>query len=410
MDRLRAATLAASFTVLALGACSTPPRADAADFTTQARRIHADLPVFDGHNDLPGAIRERTLENFDACDIGAARAEFHTDLPRMIAGGVGAQFWSVYVPASTERTGDALERTLEQCDLVHRMAARYPQFLELAANSDDVERIRASGKVASLLGIEGGYSIENSLAALRMFHTLGVRYMTLTHNDTTAWADSATDAPKHGGLSEFGERVVREMNRIGMLVDISHVSHACMDDVLRISSAPVIASHSSAYALAPHPRNVPDDILVRVARNGGLVMVNFASGFIVRENAEKTANLTQERRRIAEQYPDPAERAERLRALQDSLQLRRGELRDVVDHIEHIARVAGVDHVGLGSDFDGVGLLPEGLDDVADYPGVTAELLARGWSERDVRKVLGENALRVLRAAEREAQRLQQQR
>jgi membrane dipeptidase len=180
-----------------------------------------------------------------------------------------------------------------------------------------------------------------------------------------------------------------------------------MDDVLRISSAPVIASHSSAYALAPHPRNVPDDILVRVAQNGGVVLVNFASGFIVRENAEKTANLTQERRRIAQQYPDPAERAERLRALQDSLQLRRGELRDVVDHIEHIARVAGVDHVGLGSDFDGVGMLPEGLDDVADYPGLTAELLARGWSERDVRKVLGENALRVLRAAEREAQRLQ---
>jgi membrane dipeptidase len=240
-----------------------------------------------------------------------------------------------------------------------------------------------------------------------MFHTLGVRYMTLTHNDTTAWADSATDEPKHGGLSEFGERVVREMNRIGMLVDISHVSHACMDDVLRISSAPVIASHSSAYALAPHPRNVPDDILVRVAQNGGVVLVNFASGFIVRENAEKTANLTQERRRIAQQYPDLAERAERLRALQDSLQLRRGELRDVVDHIEHIARVAGVDHVGLGSDFDGVGMLPEGLDDVADYPGLTAELLARGWSERDVRKVLGENALRVLRAAEREAQRLQ---
>jgi membrane dipeptidase len=407
MDRICAAALAASFTTLALAACSAPPRADSADFAAQARRIHADLPVFDGHNDLPGAIRERTFENFDACDIGAARAEFHTDLPRLIAGGVGAQFWSVYVPASTERTGDALERTLEQCDLVHRMAARYPQFLELAANSDDVERIRASGKVASLLGIEGGYSIENSLAALRMFHTLGVRYMTLTHNDTTAWADSATDEPKHGGLSEFGERVVREMNRIGMLVDISHVSHACMDDVLRISSAPVIASHSSAYALAPHPRNVPDDILVRVAQNGGVVLVNFASGFIVRENAEKTANLTQERRRIAQQYPDLAERAERLRALQDSLQLRRGELRDVVDHIEHIARVAGVDHVGLGSDFDGVGMLPEGLDDVADYPGLTAELLARGWSERDVRKVLGENALRVLRAAEREAQRLQ---
>lgn len=382
---------------------------DDADRAAQARRIHASLPVFDGHNDLPGAMRDVTRENFDACDLEQPQPRFHTDIPRLLAGGVGAQFWSVYVSASTEKSGDALERTLEQCDLVHRMVARYRQVFELASSADDVERIRASGKIASLLGIEGGYSIEGSLANLRMFYALGVRYMTLTHSDTTAWADSATDAPRHGGLNEFGERVVREMNRIGMLVDISHVSFECMDDVLRVSSAPIIASHSSAYALAPHPRNVPDDVLARVAKNGGVVMVNFASNFIVRENAEKTAGMFEVRRKLAEQYPDPAERSAKFREWQAGLELRRGTVSEVVDHIEHIARVAGVEHVGLGSDFDGISMLPEGLDDVSCYPAITAELLARGWSESDIRKVLSGNILRVLREAEQVAARLQRE-
>jgi membrane dipeptidase len=380
------------------------PRGTRVTLSERAARLHREkLPVFDGHNDLPGAMRERTLEHFDDCDLAEPRPEFHTDIPRLLTGGVGAQFWSVYVSASTEKTGDALERTLEQCDLVHRMIARYPDVFELASTADDVERIRRSGKIASLLGIEGGYSIEDSLAALRMFYALGVRYMTLTHSDTTSWADSATDAPRHGGLSEFGERVVREMNRIGMLVDISHVSVECMDDVLRVSTAPIIASHSSAFALAPHPRNVPDDILVRVAKNGGVVMVNFASGFIVRENAVKTANMFEVRRQFAEQYPDEAVRREKFREWQASLKLERGTVLDVVDHIEHIARVAGVDHVGLGSDYDGISMLPEQLEDVSGYPYITQELMNRGWSEGDILKVLGDNVLRALREAEKVA-------
>jgi membrane dipeptidase len=407
--------LAKVLAISTLAACAElpaqPPRASLAsdgrvELGERAARLHREeLPVFDGHNDLPGAMRDRTLEHFDDCDLAQPRPEFHTDIPRLRRGGVGAQFWSVYVSARTEKTGDALERTLEQCDLVHRMVARYPDVFELASTADDIERIRGKGKIASLLGIEGGYSIEDSLAALRMFYALGVRYMTLTHSDTTSWADSATDAPRHGGLSEFGERVVREMNRIGMLVDISHVSVDCMDDVLRVSTAPILASHSSAFALAPHPRNVPDDILVRVAQNGGVVMVNFSSGFIVRENAIKTANMFEVRRQLAEQYPDEAVSQEKFREWRASLHLQRGTVRDVVDHIEHIARVAGVDHVGLGSDYDGISLLPEQLEDVGGYPYITQELMNRGWSERDIRKVLGGNALRALREAEKVAAR-----
>jgi membrane dipeptidase len=372
----------------------------------RALAIHASLPVFDGHNDLPGELRDLVRDGFDGCDIARPQPQFHTDIPRLLRGGVGAQFWSVYVPASTERTGDALELTLEQVDLVHRMIARYPGVFELADTADDVERIRESGKIACMMGIEGGYSIENSLAHLRMFHRLGVRYMTLTHSDTTSWADSATDAPRHGGLNEFGEQVVREMNRLGMLVDISHVSVECMEDALRVSSAPIIASHSSAYAIAPHPRNVPDDILRKIAANGGVVMVNFASGFVHPESARKTANVFDVVREMRAKYPDDAEYRAKMSEWRASLDLQRGTVRDLVDHIEHIAKVAGVDHVGIGSDFDGVPMLPEQLDDAAHYPYITQDLLERGWSESDIRKVLGLNAVRALREAERVAQEL----
>jgi membrane dipeptidase len=390
---------------LAVAACAAPPTAPLdrrrpVEPGERALAIHRSLPVVDGHNDLPWAMRERVAESLEGCDISRPQPQFHTDIPRLLQGGVGAQFWSVFVPASTEKAGDALERTLEQVDLVHRMVARYPDVFEMAGTAADVERIRSRGKIACLLGIEGGYSIEGSLAALRMFHALGVRYMTLTHADTTAWADSATDEPKHGGLSDFGEAVVREMNRIGMLVDLSHVSVETMQDALRVSTAPVICSHSSAYALAPHPRNVPDEILRAIAANGGVVMVNFSSGFDVRENAVKTADVFQVRRELEARYTDPAERRRAFREWQAGLELTRGTVRDVVDHVEHVARVAGVDHVGLGSDFDGVSLLPEGLDDVAHYPWITQELLDRGWSERDVRKALGLNVLRALREAE----------
>ena len=398
---------------VSLVSCAAPSRVTSAGASSdrskpvtlgeRALRIHRDLPVFDGHNDLPWALRERGADPLASTDLRQNQAELQTDLPRLRQGGVGAQFWSVYVPNSLDKSGAALETTLEQVDLVRRMIARYPDALELASTADDVERIRASGKIASLMGIEGGYSIEGSLAALRMFHALGVRYMTLTHSDTIPWADSATDAPQHGGLTAFGEEVVREMNRIGMLVDVSHVSVETMDDVLRVSTAPIIASHSSAYALAQHPRNVPDEILRRVAQNRGVVMVNFASGFIVAEAARKSLDFFQVRRELEAKYSDPAELDKALEEWRKAQDMPRGTVRDVVDHVEHIARVAGVDHVGLGSDFDGIRVLPEQLDDVSCYPYITQELLDRGWSERDIRKVLGENALRVLREAERVA-------
>jgi membrane dipeptidase len=328
-----------------------------------ALRIHQSLPVFDGHNDLPWAIRERAGSSLDAADPNHALPDYHTDVPRLLAGGVGAQFWSVYVPAESEAP---LRDTLEQIRLTREMIDRCPD-LELALTADDVDRIRGEHRIASLLGAEGGHAIEGSLDTLRDLFSLGVRYMTLTHNSTLDWADSATDEAVHGGLNEFGRHVVREMNDLGMLVDISHVSPNTMRDAIATSSAPVIASHSSAFTLAAHPRNVPDDVLEMVRGNGGVVMVNFYSAFVKPQSPE-TATLF-----------------------------------DVVDHIEHIAAVAGVDHVGLGSDFDGVDMLPEGLEDVARFPAITAELLRRGWTEPDARKVLGENALRVLRAAEQAA-------
>ena len=323
-----------------------------------AQRIHDSLPVFDGHNDLPWAIREREQGVLDAADPRRSLPDYHTDVPRLLAGGVGAQFWSVYVPADSETP---LSDTLDQITLAKAMIERCDE-MELALTAADVVRIRHEGRIASLLGAEGGHSIEGSIDVLRRLFGLGVRYMTLTHNSTLEWADSATDEAVHGGLNDFGRIVVREMNDLGMLVDISHVSPDTMRHAIEESRAPVIASHSSAHSLAPHPRNVPDDVLEMVRDNGGVVMVNFYPVFV------KPATLL-----------------------------------DVVDHIEHVARVAGVDHVGLGSDFDGIDLVPAGLEDVSRFPAITEELLRRGWSEGDVRKALGENALRALEEAEHSA-------
>jgi membrane dipeptidase len=284
------------------------------------------------------------------------------------------------------------------------MVARYPDTFELVETAADVERIRSEGRIACLLGVEGGYSIQGSLAALRLFHRLGVRYMTLTHSATTEWADSSTDEPRHGGLSPFGEEVVREMNRLGMLVDLSHVSVETMDDALRISTAPVIASHSSCEALAPHPRNVPDALLRRIADNGGVVMVNFYSGYLLAEGAEIVAESADVRRELRARHGDDVEayRAA-MRAWRDEHPIPSGTIHDMVDHIDHVVAVAGIDHVGLGSDYDGVGQLPEQLEDVSSYPRITQVLLDRGYSEAEVRKVLGLNALRALREAERVA-------
>jgi len=364
-------------------------------------RLHREALVFDGHNDLPWALRER-----GDLDLAVSQPALHTDLPRLRAGNVGAQFWSVYVPAETARTGDAAHQTLEQIERVHGLVRRYSDDLELAATADDVVRIHRAGRIASLLGIEGGYSIEGSLPLLSTYHRLGVRYMTLTHADTTEWADSATDEPRHGGLTAFGEEVVREMNRLGMLVDLSHVSVETMEDALRVSRAPVIFSHSSAHAIAEHARNVPDDVLRRVKENGGVVMINFFSGFVVPESARTMAAMFDVRRELRARHADDADYEAAVAAWQEQNPIEPGTLEDVLRHIDHVAEVAGIDHVGLGSDYDGVPVLPEGLEDVSAYPAITRGLVARGYSDEDVRKVLGENVLRVLRGAEKVARKL----
>lgn len=368
--------------------------------TDRAKQIHARCLLVDGHNDLPWKVRENAESSFARLDIARPQKLLHTDIPRLRAGGVGAQFWAAYVPTETIHSRTAARYCLEQIDLIHRMVRQYPDVFELAANADDVERIRKQGKIASLIGIEGGHAIENSLALLRTFHRLGVRYMTLTHSETTDWADSATDKPRHGGLAPLGEEVVREMNRLGMLVDISHVSAETMHDVLQVTRAPVIASHSSAFALAQHPRNVPDDVLKKLAANGGIVMINFYSGFIVPESARARKEMFEVGRKLRKQFPKKEEFQAALDQWRREHPAPTGSVHDVVDHIEHVITVAGIDHVGLGSDFDGIDSAPKQLEDVAAYPFITQELLNRGYDEPQIRKVLGGNLLRVLRRAQ----------
>jgi membrane dipeptidase len=367
------------------------------DHIAAARRIHTDLPVVDGHNDLPWAIRSRADSDLERADPSGSLPDYHTDIPRLLQGGVGGQFWSVYVPADSEHPH---RMTLEQTDLVKRMVA-HDDRLELASTAADVRRIRAEGRIASLMGAEGGHSIENSLDKLRALHDAGVRYMTLTHLDTTDWADSGTDAPRHGGLNDFCRDVVREMNRLGMLVDVSHVSVDTMRDALDTSRAPIIASHSNADALAPHPRNVPDDVLAAIGASGGVVMVAFFSAFVVAETAAILGELYPKWREIRRRYAGDEERIrQEIERTEAGVEWDLGTVSDVVDHIEHVAAVAGVDAVGLGSDFDGCSMIPAGLEDVSRYPAITVELLRRGWTESDIRGVLGNNILRVLEAAE----------
>jgi membrane dipeptidase len=368
--------------------------------TDRAREIHRSALVFDGHNDLPWKLRDEFGGRLDKCDLARPQPKLQTDIPRLREGGVGAQFWSVYVPAETRQAGTALRDTLEQIDLVYQIVARYPETFELALTADDVQRIHRQGKIASLIGVEGGHSIQESLGALRQLYKLGARYMTLTHSDTLSWADSATDTPRHGGLTAFGEEVVREMNRLGMLVDISHVSPDTMRDALRVGRAPVIASHSSAYGVAPHRRNVPDDVLKLLAENGGVVMVNFYSGYVVPEAARTRAEFLEARRELKTQFPDAAEYEAAVKRWDDAHPISPGSVRTVVDHIDHIVKVAGIDHVGLGSDFDGISMSPRQLEDVSCYPNITQALLDRGYTADDIRKVLGENVLRALRRAE----------
>jgi membrane dipeptidase len=367
----------------------------------RAKRVHAAGFVFDGHNDLPWRLRKDGDVAFGKLDISKRLNSGHTDIPRLREGGVKAQFWSVYIPSNHPNPARTVS---EQIDLVYRMVERYPDVFEIAYDADDVERIIKAGKIASLIGIEGGVAIEDDLAQLRSFARLGARYMTLTHNKTLAWADAATDAPHSDGLSPFGERVIKEMNRLGVLVDISHVSPATMADAIRVSKAPVIASHSSAFAKCASPRNVPDDILKAVATNRGVVMINFASGFIVPESSRM---INDARKELRAKYPNSAEFDKAFENWYETHTLPRGTVADTVDHIDHIVKLAGIDHVGLGADYDGVTGLPVGLDDVSSYPRITEELLKRGYSESDIHKILGGNALRALREAGKVAVELQ---
>ena len=368
--------------------------------TDKGKQVHLASFVFDGHNDLPWEMRTKHDSSFDKTDIAQPQPKLHTDIPRLKAGNVGAQFWSVYVPSETGRQGTALQQTLEQIELVHAMVKRYPETFELARTVADIERIRKAGKIASLIGVEGGHSIEDSITNLRKLRELGAAYMTLTHSDTLAWADSATDAGKHGGLSPFGEEVVREMNRLGMLVDLSHVSDETMKDAIAISKAPVIYSHSSARAIANHPRNVPDDVLALVKANRGVVMVNFYSGFVVPEGAQRMRQMFDVMRELRRTYKTEAEVTRERRRWEERNPYPAGTIHDVVDHIDHIVKTIGIDHVGLGSDYDGITKVPAQLEDVSTYPLITQELLNRGYQGADIHKIMSGNILRVMKQAE----------
>jgi membrane dipeptidase len=364
-------------------------------------------PVWDGHNDLPYQLRIRRgnlLDGFDFRDtrdeLDAQKRPMQTDLARLRQGRVGAQFWSVYVDGSLPEP-EAVRQTLEQIDVLKRLVAAHPGQLQLAASSAEVERAWQAGRVASLIGIEGGGAIGSSLAVLRQMHALGVRYMTLTHSKTHGWADSATDAPRHDGLSEFGRHVVREMQRIGMLVDLSHVSEATMLDALEVARAPVIFSHSNARAIGGHPRSVPDSALDRLKRNGGIVMVTGVSGFVsgtMREWSAARAGEEARLKAIHAGYPDRVKPA--LDAWVAANPRPAVTIGQLADHVDYIAKRIGSDHVGIGGDFDGNSDWPEGFDDVADYPALFAELARRGYAQRDLEKIASRNMMRVMRAAE----------
>ena len=376
----------------------------------RVKKLQAEVPLVDGHNDLPWAMRENAWYDFGKLDIRVAQPKLMTDLTKIKAGGLGGQFWSVYVPATLQGE-HAVSATLEQIDAVYELARRYPDAFELARTADDVERIFKKGKVASLIGMEGGHSIDSSLGTLRMFRQLGAGYMTLTHSSNIPWADSATDDPKLGGLSKFGEEVVREMNRIGMLVDLSHVSPETMEDAIRVTAAPVIFSHSSAKAVCNVPRNVPDNVLQLLPGNGGVVMVTFVPGFIAPAAGARSQGMLGELRALRQRYAnDPKALEAAISNYQKTFPEPPATLQMVADHIDHIRKVAGIDHIGIGSDFDGITNVVAGLENVSKYPDLFAELLRRGYSDEDVRKILGKNILRVMRQAEQVSKKLQSER
>ncbi len=373
------------------------------------RELLSRVPLVDGHNDLAWEIRERFGMDPGRADLASPVAGFHTDLHRLRQGGVGAQFWSVYVPGTLH--GDAgLTATLEQIDLVHRMIRHYPGILELALTADDIAHIFASGRIAALLGAEGGHSIACSMGVLRMLFRLGVRYLTLTHNYNVPWADSATDEPVLCGLSPFGEAIAREMQRLGMLVDLSHVAADTARDALRIAEAPVIFSHSCARELCDNPRNVPDDVLAQLPDNGGICMVAFVPAFVSRECYEWDLEVAAEMRRRGLDWMDLSKRGQMRAEYATRLPRPRARLDQFAEHIDHVRAVAGVDHVGIGADYDGTDHLAAGLDDVSCYPALIGALRARGWSEDDCTKLAGGNVLRVMHGAEAAARLLSAQR
>ncbi|MEU7424517.1 dipeptidase [Streptomyces sp. NPDC040750] len=371
-----------------------------------ARALLCDFPVVDGHNDLPWALREQVRYDLDARDIAVRQdAHLHTDIPRLREGGVGAQYWSVYVRADLP---DAVPATLEQIDCVRQLIERHPGELRAALTAADMEAARREGRIASLMGAEGGHSIANSLGTLRSLHALGVRYLTLTHNDNVDWADSATDEPRVGGLSAFGRQVVREMNRLGMLVDLSHVAETTMRDALDATSAPVIFSHSSARAVCDHPRNIPDDVLERLPANGGVAMVTFVPKFVLQAAVDWTAAADENMRAHGLHHLDTSPEAMKIhRAFEERNPRPVATVSTVADHLDHMRAVAGIDHLGIGGDYDGTAFTPDGLDDVSGYPNLLAELLDRGWSRADLAKLTWQNAVRVLGAAEDVARDLQ---
>jgi membrane dipeptidase len=382
-----------------------PAQAQQIDRKTKARidRILKTAPLIDGHNDLPDAIRSFHGGLIDAIEKGNGDRPLMTDVARLRAGHVGGQFWSVYI-AGTVSGDQALRNTIEQIDMARRIIAAHPRDLQLTGTAEEVVAAHRAGKIASLLGMEGGRQIAGSFAALRQFHALGVRYMTLTHNQTTEWADSATDEPKHGGLSRFGEQVVREMNRISMMVDLSHVSPDTMRDALRVSRAPVIFSHSNVYALSPHPRNVPDDVLRLVKDNGGIVMVTFYPSYVSPAAMDWARGQVAEQARLKAVYPFSSAQAALALAHWERAHPRpHVSIAELADHIDYIVRIAGHDHVGIGGDLDGIKYAVDGLDSPAGYPLLFAELIHRGWSDRDLAKLAGGNILRVMRRSEQVA-------
>ena len=388
------------------------PRTDG-DLQSRARRLLREVPLIDGHNDTPWQYRKRVDLRIDELDLSADLSgldpPMHTDLARLREGGVGAQFWSVFIPIPERggRPGDA-RTVIEQIDLVKRLVDRYPDDLELALTADDVERIHRAGRIASLIGMEGGHSIEDSLAVLRATYELGARYMTITHTKNTRWADSATDEAQFDGLADFGREVIREMNRLGMIVDLSHVSPATMHDTLDITTAPVIFSHSSAFAVCRHVRNVPDDVLRRVRDNGGVILITFLGYYVSEELRTWDVRRRAERDQLAGAHGQDTDAINRLMAEWNEANPKpQATIAQVADHIDHVRALIGADHIGLGGDYDGTSSLPVGMQDVSTYPALIVELLRRGYSDDDLRKIIGLNVLRVMREVETVAATLQ---